>query len=208
MDTGHLSDFSRGMASLIGKPTDLRPFVCEGSPLGCEAFLVGINPASEMSIDFWDFWSDSYGFDKRAWFERYKVERINRPLKPGKERRNKVSPTRRVIEWILEEAKPTKCLETNIYAKAAEQALDLDERSRITAPFDYLLQQVEPKLVIAYGKDAIKHLQSQGFECEPSVGFPIKDAMPRLWCVDHFSRGWSKEKARGLGLRIRRACSA
>ena len=58
MDTGHLSDFSRGMASLIGKPTDLRPFVCEGSPLGCEAFLVGFNPASEMSIDFWDFWSD------------------------------------------------------------------------------------------------------------------------------------------------------
>ena len=182
------------MAALIGKSTVRRPFVCEGSPLACAVFLVGINPASEMSGNFWDFWSDRYGFDKRAWFERYKVERMNRPLKPGKTRRNEVSNTRKVIEWILEEAKPTKCLETNIYAKATEQARDLNERNRITAPFDYLQQQVRPKLVIAYGKDAAEHMQAQGLACE-------------LWCVKHFSRGWSKEKARSLGMKIRRACS-
>ena len=194
MDTGNLADFSIGMAALIGKPTELRPFVCEGSPLACAVFLVGINPASEMSGNFWDFWSDRYGFDKRAWFERYKVERMNRPLKPGRKRRNKVSPTRRVIEWILEEAKPTKCLETNIYPKATEQARDLNARSRIADPLDYLLQQVAPKLVIAYGKDAAKYMQAQGLACE-------------LWCVDHFSRGWSEERARSLGMKIRRACS-
>ena len=40
---------------VLNRETDLRPFVCEGSPIECESFLVGINPASEMSVDFWDF---------------------------------------------------------------------------------------------------------------------------------------------------------
>ncbi len=141
METSGLCEFSRGLASLIGKPTDLRPFVCEGSPLACDAFLVGFNPASHMSVDYWDFWSDSYGFDKCAWITKYKEERRNRPLKPGRKRRNEVSNTRRIIEEVVQSAKPVKCLETNIYAKATEQASDLEERSRVTAPFDYLLRK-------------------------------------------------------------------
>ena len=196
-----LADFSREMVSLIGKPTDLRPFVCDGSPLECEAFIVGTNPASEMSGDFWDFWSDSRGFDKPAWFDRYKIERRNRPLKPGKTRRNEISNTRRVIEWIIEEASPVKCLETNIYAKPTESKPELEallktmsseERSRITAPFDYLLNQIAPNLVVAHDKDAEAYLQARNFN-------PI---IP----VRHFSRGWSEAKARELGLTIRKAC--
>lgn len=151
METSCLSEFSHGLVSLIGRPSDLRPFVCEGSPLACDAFLVGINPASEMSDDFWDFWSDSYGFDKSAWFEKYKEERKTRPLKPGRKRRNEVSNTRRIIEEVVQGASPVKILETNIYSKATEQASDLEEQNRITAPFDYLLRQVEPRLVIAHG---------------------------------------------------------
>lgn len=188
-----LVDFSREMVSLIGKPSDLRPFVCNGSPIECEVFIVGINPASEMSCDFWDFWSDSHGFDKCTWFETYKAERRNRPLKPGKTRRNEVSNTRRVIEWIVGEAYPTKCLETNIYAKATEEALDLEGRNRITAPFDYLLDRIAPKLVVAHGEDAAEHLHAQNPECE-------------LMCVPHFARGWSEKRARELGLAIREAC--
>lgn len=191
MDTDQLSDFRRSMVSLIGKPTDLRPFVCEGSPLACEAFLVGINPASEMSNDFWDFWSDSYGFNKRVWFERYKAERRNRPLKPGRRRRNEISNTRRVIEWILDEAKPIRCLETNIYARATAPGVHLDERSRSTEPFSYLLRQVAPRLVIAHGKPATQYLQKLSVQCD-------------LWCEDHFSRGWSRQEARRLGLGIRK----
>ncbi len=188
-----LVDFSREMVSLIDKPTDLRPFVCDGSPLECDTFIVGTNPASEMSDDFWHFWSDSHGFDKRAWFNKYKEERMNRPLKPGKKRRNEISNTRRVIEWVIEEACPTKCLETNIYAKATEEALDLQERNRITAPFDYLLERITPKLVVAHGKDAAEHLHAQNLKCE-------------LMCVPHFARGWSEKKARELGLSVREAC--
>ena len=180
MDASELYEFSQGLESLILKPTDLRPFVCEGSPLACDAFLVGINPASDMSVDFWDFWSDCYGFDKRAWFERYREE-------------GRISNTRRIIEEVVQGASPVKILETNIYAKATKQASDLEEQSRITAPFDYLLRQVAPKLVIAHGKKPARYLQGRDLPCE-------------LWCESHFARGWSYQRARELGLRIRRYC--
>lgn len=193
METSRLHEFSCGLASLIGRPTDLRPFVCEGSPLDCDVFLVGINPASEMSVDFWHFWSDSYGFDKRAWYEEYKEERRNRPLKPGRKKRNEVSNTRRIIEEVVLGASPVKCLETNVYAKATKQALDLEEQDRITAPVDYLLRKVAPKLVIAHGQDAAAYLQTQDLPCE-------------LMCVSHFARGWSYQRASEFGLRIRRYC--
>ena len=192
MDTSGLNEFSRGLTSLIGKPTDLRPFVCEGSPVQCDAFLVGTNPASQMSVDFWDFWSDSYGFDKSAWFERYKEERKTRPLKPGRKRRNEVSNTRRIIEEVVQAARPVKCLETNIYAKATKQTSDLDERSKISTSFDYLLHQVAPRLVIAHGKDAAEYLRAQDLPC-------------KLMCVKHF-RFWSKRNTRDLGLCIRKYC--
>ena len=43
-----LDDFERALVALIGRPTDLRPFVCEGSPLTCDVFLVGFNLATTM----------------------------------------------------------------------------------------------------------------------------------------------------------------
>lgn len=192
METSGLPEFSRDLESLIGKPTDLRPFVCEGSPLACEVFLVGFNPASPMSVDFWDFWKDSYGFNKCAWFEKYKEERQNRPLEPGKTRRNEVSKTRRIIDVIVENARPVRCLETNIYAKATEKGVDLEEQDRVTAPFDFLLRKVEPRLVIAHGREAEDYLQGQDLPCE-------------LKCVKHL-RFWSLQDARDLGVFIRGYC--
>lgn len=48
-----LSEFEQELRSLIGQPTDLRPFVCEGPPLACPVFIVGYNPATEMTADWW-----------------------------------------------------------------------------------------------------------------------------------------------------------
>lgn len=79
-------------------PTDLRPFIYEGSPLECEVFIVGLNPSSEMNIDFWEFWSTGYGFQKSRRFEKYKESRRERPIKPGMTRRLDISNSRRVIE--------------------------------------------------------------------------------------------------------------
>jgi hypothetical protein len=188
-----LKSFEVGLEALIGRPTDLRPFVCDGSPLECEVFIVGFNPATSMSVNFWQFWSTENGFDKAAWLEAYVKDRQARPLKPGQTRRNQISNTRRVLNWILESAAPAKCLETNIYAAPTEQAADLAAKRRITAPFDYLLTNIKPKVIVAHGDDAVKYIQSMTL---PACVIP----------ESHFSRGWSEQRARELGQQVRSAC--
>ena len=189
---------------------DLRPFVCEGSPLECEVFIVGTNPATEMSIAPWEHWSDDYGFRKYGkgnWFEAYKEERRNRPLKPGRTRRNKVSRTRRRINLVIEGAHPVKCLETNIYAKPSENEdelkaflvpLSCDEQKRLIAPFDYLLEQIKPKLVVAHGECSQEYLRQQ---CQTLEALGCEK-----WCEDHFAsrgrEGYTNAKAEALGCRI------
>ena len=185
-----LQTFQKELEALIGKPTDLRPFVCDGSPLVCKVFVVGLNPASEMDGNFWDYWDSSRGFDKARWFEAYKKSRRERPLKSGKKRRNEVSNTRRVIEWIVVGLMPNKVLETNIYAKASEKYADLAERHRLTAPFDFLVERIKPAVIVAHGNDAISHLARLNTDA-------VKIE------VTHFSRGWSRAKAADLVKRIR-----
>ena len=185
-----LEIFQQGLATLIGTPTELRAFVCDGSPLGCEVFIVGFNPATSMSADFWQFWRPSKGFDKERWFEAYKEDRQVRPLKPGKTRRNSVSPTRRVMNWVLEGAAPYKCLETNIYSASTEQAVDLASERRITAPFDFLLASIKPRVIVAHGVDAVEHIRKLNIEA-------------KVFSVSHFSRGWSREAALELGVEIK-----
>lgn len=173
-----LSDFRLGLESQIGRPTDSRPFVCEGSPLACQVLIVGTNPATRMDeVDWWDFWSDDYGFNKSAWSDEYaKV-------------RNRVSPTRQRIGWVLEEAQPIRCLETNVDPTEAQRP----PPSMDGTVLDYLLARVAPLLVIAHGDKAIKHLQARRREWD-------------LWCVPHFAsrRGrWSEAKAKRLGAAVR-----
>ena len=186
----HLKEFETKLEELIGRPTELRPFVCDGSPIDCNVFIVGFNPATSMECDFWEFWRSDTGFDKRAWFDAYIQDRRTRPLKPGKTRRAAVSNSRRVIEWILESAAPARCLETNIYAAPSEQITDLASEKRLTAPFDFLLSTIKPKLIIAHGTDAARHCQSM-----------TKNVV--VWSVSHFSRGWSQSAAIDLGLKIK-----
>lgn len=189
-----LAIFENELTSLIGRPTKprkLRPFVCEGSPLECDVFIVGLNPATKMSADFWQFWRSDHGFDKKAWFEAYKKERKLRPLRPGQKHRTEVSRTRGVIECILEEAGSVQCLETNIYADPTERGRDLPHSQRVTAPFDYLLKRIKPGLIVVHGRDAATHVKGNA-------------ATSRVIAVSHFaSRGWSAASARALGQRIK-----
>ncbi len=184
-----LQQFELDLAALIGRPTNLRPFVCDGSPLTCDAFIVGFNPASASSTDFWEFWKPGYGFNKLLWFESYLHDRQAKPLKPGRTRRNPISNTRKVIELVIEAAQPVRCLETNIYAAASEEAKDLSEHRRITAPFDFLLATVQPKVIVAHGKDATAH---------------VRNRAPNSAVIEsnHFSRGFSNVAAVELGRRI------
>ena len=186
-----LDDFQARLEGAIGRPAKLRPFVCEGSPLDCRVFIVGFNPATEMSADFWEFWKPGYGFNKAVWFDAYKSERLNRPLRPGKTRRNVVSPTRRVIDWICEAASPVRCLETNIYSTATPDMASLNPCDRDAALFGWLVQTIRPSVILAHGKDA----------CREADRFSER---AKILAMPHFSHGWSEAKARDLGAEIRR----
>ncbi|MDZ4689710.1 hypothetical protein [Terricaulis sp.] len=185
-----LDDFQHQLEKAIGRSATSRPFVCEGSPLDCGVFIVGFNPATDMSADFWKFWTPGYGFDKAAWFDAYKAESLNKPLRPGKTRRTAVSPTRRVIEWICEAASPVRCLESNIYSTATPDMNSLGHEDRDAAIFRFLVETIKPSVIVAHGKDA-------GREADRFSG------RAKILAVPHFSRGLSEKKARELGAEIR-----
>ncbi|WP_287359350.1 hypothetical protein [Mesorhizobium sp.] len=192
----NLNDFEQGLEARVGRSTDMRPFVCNGSPLKCRVFIVGFNPATTMTASFWDFWQSGYGFDKKAWFDEYKKDRAARPLKPGKTRRNSVSNTRRVIDWITEAASPYDCLETNIYSLPSDDKNGLRQAGRDTTSFTFLLECIKPSVIVAHGEDAIREMLSLA---PPAHVIPVK----------HFSRGWSQKAARALGEEIKsRMCEA
>jgi hypothetical protein len=91
----------------------------------------GVNPATTMDAKFWDFERPGEGFDKPAWSEVCKNERASRPLHAGKTRRNPVSNTRRIIDWITSVG-PTLHLETNIHLQRSDDQAALAVADRQT----------------------------------------------------------------------------
>lgn len=188
-----LKTFERDLKAVVGHPTTLRPFVCRGSPLHCPVFLVGLNPATRLNTGFWDFWVPDFGFDRDAWLKTYVDERVAAGPKPGGTRVQKISPTRRLINQVIEGAGPVKVLETNIYATEKPVYTDLQADEKETAPFDFLLRRIKPRLIVAFGADAHRHLADQQVDAE-------------VMEIPHFAdpaAGWSNAKAYRVGEQIR-----
>jgi hypothetical protein len=203
-------EFESKLKGLMGD-RNLRPFVCEGSPLDCQIFIVGYNPATEMSQSFWSFWSSETGFNKQAWFEAYKKERALKPLTPGKTRRNSLSNTRQRIEWIVEAAQPIKCLETNLYGKATEEAKALSKSEQDSSIFEFLIQEVRPKVMFLHGVNTSRKVEDlTNCKIEPGMDnvteVSIYSWQTRVIADSHLSYGWSQDNARKLGEKLREIC--
>ncbi len=199
-----MSQFSDGLKTLVSGTG--RPFVCDGNPLECRVFLVGANPATEISKSFWYFWNENAGFNKKQWLEQYIADRANTPLKPGRTRRQAISPTRRGLNWISEGASPIKCLETNVFSKPTESLAELEKGDRSTGIFQFLIREISPILVVAHGKDAREYLEAEsgGTFLEGILSSSkVFSHDTKILCVSHLSRGWSKIKTRELGNRIK-----
>lgn len=197
-----LERFEAGLRAHIGRPAHVRPFVCEGSPLECGAFVVGSNPATGMETDFWSFWEEGYGFRREAWVAASRAQRraAGRP---------EVTPTRRMLTRVMEAASPVRCLDTNVFATPTPSERDLAPELRRTAPFDWLLGEVRPAALLAHGREAADHLRRLlGAAHLPADRFePV--ATPwgpmRVRAVRHLSRGWSYADADALGRALREA---
>ena len=182
-----LSEFEVYLRTAAPPLSGLRPFVCEGSPLNCQVALVGYNPATSLSADFWDFWDAESGFDKERWFETYKQERAAEPLKEGRTRRRQISMTRQRIELFLN-GLDTSCLETNLYWDASP-----DRASRPPTgdgPFGELLQRCPNlRLIVCHDPRAFEQTKRLGLDA-------------RTERVDHFAnrkKGWGNAAALALG---------
>jgi len=199
-------NFENELKKLLAKYEKPRPFICDGNPLKCEVFIVGINAATEMDKDFWEFWSSKTGFKKEEWLGQYILERSLKPLKPNKTRRNKVSNTRQRIEWIVDSIKPVKTLETNLFVKATPTADELKKEDRESLIFEYLFRAIKPKILFTHGNEVREYLE-RIFDITI-----IKDKINEIEIVDintkvismrHLSRGWSKAKSIEIGEKIK-----
>lgn len=182
-----LGEFENKIAERIGRPSDLRPFVCEGSPLDCNVFIVGYNPATSMNSGFWDFWRTDYGFQKSAWLEAYRAERLHN----GK---RALSNTRRVMNWICESAPSARVLETNLLWKPSRRKRDLAKQDRNLGDFGFLLDLLKPQVVVLHGSDANRHWDESRLDITV-----IREK--------HFAIGYSQDAAYSLGERIRNILS-
>lgn len=94
------------LKQVIPTPCHDRPFVSDGIPDNCTVIVISENPATELDVDWWSFWSETNGFDYNTFIKHYESTRA----KAGK---CKVSPTRARLNWIRENK--IKCIETNAY---------------------------------------------------------------------------------------------
>ncbi len=210
----HTAEFESTLRELIGHPTEQRPFICDGNPLECTVFLVGTNPATEVSKSFWDFWNPDSGFDKHAWFETYKHERKAKPLKPGRTRRNEVSTTRKYLEQVVIGCKPVKCLETNVYSYPSSELSELSVLKRRTKVFDWLLEAIRPKALLLFGDEAVKHISQ--LTHSPLVinnvsKLKINDLQVFVLPKSHLASrkgDWSNEKAHEVGQQLKQLISS
>jgi hypothetical protein len=152
-----LATFRERLQALMSEP-DLRPFVCHGSPLACEVFVVGFNPATTMDRPFWDYWSDETGFDKPRFMRDYLQKRGL--LEP--------KGVRARIERVVAELPTGLALETNICSKPTKTAAELHRDDRATGVFRFLLETIQPRLVYAHSNDPIAYFEqltgARGFD--------------------------------------------
>ena len=121
------------------------PFLCDGSPFDCQIFVVGINPASDMSL--WPFWSNATGVNRKAWLEAYR------------KKYGRIRPTRHRINWLVEAAKPARVLETNIFSSHSRRERDLRKHLRTSEVFDFLIDKLKPKIMFVHGRSTIRYIE-------------------------------------------------
>ena len=124
-----------------------RPFTCDGSPLNCRIFIVGLNSATQLGHPFFTrYWNDVHGFDRDT-FER---DYVSVRKKGG---------TRPRIESFVKGAFPVPCMETNIYAVPTKKASQLKSSDKNTDIIEYLIKTIRPAGIFVYTNEPIEFFQ-------------------------------------------------
>jgi hypothetical protein len=190
-----IHDIDAIIRHLSGEHPEARPFLCDGSPIGSEVFLVGVNPGTDTP--FWPYWRLPYGCHKNEWLDDY----LRRHLR--------FKPTRARIEILFQAISPIKCLETNVFFQYSPDESSLRTEAHDTRVFDYLLTVLSPKVLFIHGASGIKHMEQVLKTSLPQGQFTTVTHNGREIDVitgRHLSRGWSYERVDALGEEIRERC--
>lgn len=138
--------FDRDIRTLTMESPTSRPFLCQGSPFGCDIAEVGINPGTDTP--FWHFWDDRGQFDKLRWLEEYRRRK-------GGQR----TPTRDRIELFNAAVRPFRVIELNLFHEYSPREAALPKEHRTTELFDFLLAALKPRLLFVHGSKPRQHLE-------------------------------------------------
>ena len=173
-----LLDFDKKLKKVSGETG--RPFICNGSPLDCNVFIVGLNPVVDNS--FWDNWNPHQGgFHKKNWLEMYD------------QKRDKRTTTRNRLEsfWHkFNKSDSTQLLETNLYRANSNRANEIPKKDKDSSVFNFLLQVIEPNVIIGHGKNISRylwHLSGCPFEKKTWCETEIWGFKTNIYCRDHLS---------------------
>jgi hypothetical protein len=188
----NLADFDRRLRELA--EDDARPFLCQGDPYDCSIFLVGLNPRTRT--DFWPYWSPAKGCAKDQWLAAYRA------------REKKIGPTRKRIELLFETLAPElKCLETNLFDAWSQRLADLPKEKRSTRIFDFLLDEIRPKAILAHGRAVVEHLEKltgQSLRLDSVQRVKLGGQQVVLYPRHHLSFQLSEAACRQIGVRLKR----
>lgn len=163
--TINLKQFRAELEPYLPSPL-ARPFVCDGSPLECRSFIVGLNAATELKQPFDTYWSNETGFDRARFDVDYLANRTKRGNRP-------------VIEAISQQIGP--CLETNVYAAPTKKARQLTDADRKFSPIKYLFNEIRPKLVFVHSNGPINFFRAAtGCAGRPNASQTV------TWCGHRF----------------------
>lgn len=187
-----LTEIDREIRRLTRGAKLSRPFLCSGSPIGCEVAKVGINPGTDTP--FWPYWNSETGCNKEGWLAEYL------------RRNGRLKPTRDRIEVLCKALAPLRCLELNLYHHYSQAEALLSREHQDTALFDFMLEVAKPSVLLVHGNTPIKHLSGLLDVLLPKGRFVAANYRGRSMYVFAAERHFayvSREYVASLGAQIR-----
>ena len=132
-------DWTAILKAVIERPCFDRPFVCDGMPDSSSAIVVGENPSTDMTTDWWHYWSETDGFNYVKFMVDYR------------KRKPRLLGTRLRFDHIRNAG--TRVIETNFYR---DQSPNGSINKVLNTPLIQLLIDNVPQLdaIIFHGDDA------------------------------------------------------
>lgn len=175
---------------------DVRPFVCTGSPLACEIMMVGFNPSRNVDVELFDprIWNDETGFDREQFVEYY-------DLAGYQQDESKWSRNHIFQQNLIDELPTYPVLETYLYSSITPKKGMLSNEQRRTDIFDWLVDIVQPKLIVTQNSDVSKYFERITGQILTRNAFNTvnyRDHLCVILPISHLSKKWTFSEVASL----------